>query len=112
MANPIPREELSNLGSKSRNLVPLYDKYGLDFCLYGHTHLYERSWPMTNDRINTKDGVIYINSGGAGGYIEDFAPTRSWFTTELQAVHKTPFSKYKLLSPYTHCSDFLPDLIV
>ncbi|MBK7809462.1 MAG: metallophosphoesterase [Saprospiraceae bacterium] len=80
-------KELSNLGSKSRNLVPLYDKYGLDFCLYGHTHLYERSWPMTNDRINTKDGVIYINSGGAGGYIEDFAPTRSWFTTELQAVH-------------------------
>ncbi len=80
-------KELSILGSKSRNLVPLYDKYGLDFCLYGHTHLYERSWPMTNDRINTKDGVIYINSGGAGGYIEDFAPTRSWFTTELQAVH-------------------------
>jgi acid phosphatase type 7 len=80
-------KQLSNLGSKSRNLVPLYDKYGLDFCLYGHTHLYERSWPMTNDRINTKDGVIYINSGGAGGYIEDFAPTRSWFTTELQAVH-------------------------
>ncbi|HMR90043.1 MAG TPA: metallophosphoesterase [Saprospiraceae bacterium] len=80
-------KELSNLGSKSRNLVPLYDKYGLDFCLYGHTHLYERSWPLTNDRINTKDGVIYINSGGAGGYIEDFAPTRSWFTTELQAVH-------------------------
>lgn len=80
-------KELSKLGSKSRNLVPLYDKYGLDFCLYGHTHLYERSWPMTNDRINTKSGVIYINSGGAGGYIEDFAPTRSWFTTELQAVH-------------------------
>lgn len=80
-------KQLSNLGSKAKNLVPLYDKYGLDFCLYGHTHLYERSWPMTNDRINTKDGVIYINSGGAGGYIEDFAPTRSWFTTELQAVH-------------------------
>jgi predicted phosphodiesterase len=80
-------KELSSLGSKARNLVPLYDKYSLDFCLYGHTHLYERSWPMTDDRINTKDGVIYINSGGAGGYIEDFAPTRSWFTTELQAVH-------------------------
>lgn len=80
-------KELSILGAKTRNLVPLYDKYGLDFCLYGHTHLYERSWPMSNDRINTKGGVIYINSGGAGGYIEDFAPTRSWFTTELQAVH-------------------------
>lgn len=74
-------------GRNARNLVPLYEKYGLDFCLFGHTHLYERSWPLKEDRIHMKDGVVYINSGGAGGGLEEFAPTRSWFTLDLQIVH-------------------------
>lgn len=80
-------QELSTLGTEARNLVPLYERYGLDFCLFGHTHLYERSWPLKENRINMKDGVVYINSGGAGGGLEEFAPTRSWFTTDLQIVH-------------------------
>lgn len=81
-------KELSALGgSNARNLVPLYERYGLDFCLFGHTHLYERTWPLKENRINMKDGVVYINSGGAGGGLEEFAPTRSWFTTDLQIVH-------------------------
>jgi len=80
-------QELSTLGTDARNLVPLYERYGLDFCLFGHTHLYERSWPLKENRINMKDGVVYINSGGAGGGLEEFAPTRSWFTMDLQIVH-------------------------
>lgn len=79
--------ELSTLGTQTRNLVPLYERYGVDFCLFGHTHLYERSWPILENRINMKDGVVYINSGGAGGGLEDFTPTRNWFTLELQSVH-------------------------
>ncbi len=79
---------LSSLGHlKTRNLVPLYERYGVDFCLFGHTHLYERTWPLKENRINMKEGVVYINSGGAGGSIENFAPTRNWFTLELEAVH-------------------------
>jgi len=79
--------ELSTLGTAARNLVPLYERYGLDFCLFGHTHLYERSWPLKDNKINMKNGVVYINSGGAGGGLEEFAPTRSWFTMDLQIVH-------------------------
>ena len=79
--------ELSTLGTSARNLVPLYERYGLDFCLFGHTHLYERSWPLKDNKINMKNGVVYINSGGAGGGLEEFAPTRSWFTLDLQIVH-------------------------
>lgn len=78
---------LSSKGLENRNLVPLYEAYDVDFCLYGHTHLYERTWPIYEEAINQKDGVIYINSGGAGGSIENFDPVRSWFTMELQAVH-------------------------
>lgn len=74
-------------GIDTRNLVPLYEKYGLDFCLFGHTHLYERSWPIKDNKVNMKNGVVYINSGGAGGNLEEFAPTRSWFTADLRSVH-------------------------
>ena len=77
----------SSYGTKARDLTPLYDAYGVDFCLFGHTHVYERTWPLFNNRINLKDGVVYINSGGAGGGLEDFDPTRSWFTQELQTGH-------------------------
>ena len=77
----------SSYGTKARNLVPLYEAYGVDFCLFGHTHVYERSWPIFENAVNQKDGVIYINSGGAGGGLEDFDPTRSWFTQELQTGH-------------------------
>lgn len=80
-------KELSTLGTESRNLVPLYERYGLDFCLFGHTHLFERSWPIKDNMINMQDGVVYINSGGAGGNLEDFTPSRNWFTMELQSVH-------------------------
>lgn len=77
----------STLGTHARDLTPLYDKYGVDFCLFGHTHVYERSWPLKDNRINQKDGTIYINSGGAGGFLETFAPTRSWFTAEIKETH-------------------------
>jgi predicted phosphodiesterase len=77
----------STYQTHARNLTPLYDAYGVDFCLFGHTHVYERTWPIFNEAINLKDGVVYINSGGAGGGLEDFDPTRSWFTQELQTGH-------------------------
>ncbi len=80
-------KEASTMGTQSRNLVPLFDKYNVDFSLFGHTHVYERTWPLKNNRINQKNGTVYINSGGAGGFIETFAPTRNWFTLELQQGH-------------------------
>ena len=80
-------KEASRLGTHARDLTPLYDKYGVDFCLFGHTHVYERSWPLKENRISQKEGTIYINSGGAGGFLETFAPTRSWFTAEIKETH-------------------------
>lgn len=80
-------KEASTMSTHARNLVPLFDKYSVDFSLFGHTHVYERTWPLKNNRINQKEGTIYINSGGAGGGLETFAPTRNWFTLELQEGH-------------------------
>jgi acid phosphatase type 7 len=77
----------STFRTQARNLVPLYEAYGVDFCLFGHTHVYERTWPIFQNTINQQNGVIYINSGGAGGGLEDFDPARSWFTQNLKKDH-------------------------
>lgn len=77
----------SSYGTHARNLVPLYEAYNVDFCLFGHTHVYERSWPLLKDQVNIENGIVYINSGGAGGGLEDFDPVRSWFTQALRQDH-------------------------
>ncbi len=77
----------TSYGTQARNLVPLYEAYGVDFCLFGHVHMYERSWPLFEDEVNQQNGVIYINSGGAGGGLEQFAPTRSWFSAKVKSTH-------------------------
>ena len=66
-----------------RRLVPLYEKYGVDIVWYGHIHTYERTWPIRNGRVDEKNGVIYIQTGGGGAELENFAPTRSWFTAKV-----------------------------
>lgn len=87
---------LSSKKTHARDLVPLYETYGVDFCLFGHTHVYERTWPIFKDAVNIKKGVIYINSGGAGGGLEDLDPVRSWFTREVQGKkhHYCTFAIY------------------
>ena len=49
-------KEKSTQGTHARNLVPLYEQYGVDFNLFGHTHVYERTWPLKNDLIDEKEG--------------------------------------------------------
>ena len=66
-----------------RLLVPLYEKYGVDIVWVGHIHTYERTWPIRKGRVDEKRGVIYIQAGGGGAELEDFAPTRSWFTAKV-----------------------------
>ena len=80
--------ESSDLGDlKVRELVQLYEKYGVDMVFYGHLHTYERTWPLMDQSPTIEKGVVYLVSGGAGGNLEDFAPTRSWFSTKLYRGH-------------------------
>lgn len=66
-----------------RSAVPLYEKHGVDLVFYGHIHAYERTWPMAEGRVNLQRGVRYLQTGGGGGNLEDFAPTRNGFSTKL-----------------------------
>ena len=56
----------------------------MDVVFYGHVHAYERSYPLRDGKIDTENGVTYIMSGGAGGHLEDFAPTNYTFSNRLQ----------------------------
>jgi hypothetical protein len=70
-----------------RKIVPLYEQYGVDLVFFGHLHTYERSLPIKNGTINRRGGVVYVQGGGGGGNLEDFAPTRSWFSGKTYRGH-------------------------
>lgn len=64
-----------------RKIVPLFEKYGVDVVMFGHLHCYERSWPLKKGEIHP-DGIVYLQAGGGGGNLEDFAPHRTWFSAK------------------------------
>lgn len=72
---------------KVREIVPLYEKYGVDMVFFGHLHTYQRTMPITAGKVGEHNGVVYIQAGGAGGNLEDFAPTRAWFSAKTYRGH-------------------------
>ncbi len=43
--------------------------------------------PIRMNKIDPKKGVIYVQTGGRGGGLENYAPTRSWFTKKVHRDH-------------------------
>lgn len=76
----------------AKELVELYEKYGVDIAFAGHVHSYERTWPILGMSINQKNGVRYVVSGGGGGGLEQAGPQRSWFTIHVQRGHHYCFA--------------------
>jgi predicted phosphodiesterase len=62
------------------DFVPLYERHGVDLVIFGHLHAYERSWPARAKQVDEARGVTYVQIGGAGGNLEDFAPNKPWFS--------------------------------
>jgi Icc-related predicted phosphoesterase len=77
----------STLGdTKIRKITPLFDEFNVDMVFYGHLHAYERSHPIKADAFH-EDGTVYVLVGGAGGNLEDFAPTKAWFNQKTHRGH-------------------------
>jgi len=50
------------------HLVPLFEQYGVDVVFSGHSHAYERYF---------NNGIYYIVTGGAGGYLYTLLPDKT-----------------------------------
>lgn len=70
-----------------RQIVPLYEKYKVDMVFFGHLHTYQRTLPIKDSKVDRQNGVIYVQGGGGGGNLEDFAPTRTWFSAKTYRGH-------------------------
>jgi predicted phosphodiesterase len=55
------------------HLVPLMEKYGVDICISGHAHTYERGLPHPPYNPATGEGntVAYLVTGGGGSHLDN-----------------------------------------
>lgn len=65
------------------DLIKLMESAGVKMVFFGHLHSYMRSLPLKDGRIDLENGLTYVQVGGAGGNLEDNAPTRTWFTAKI-----------------------------
>lgn len=70
-----------------RQLVPLYERYGVDIVWTGHIHSYERTWPIKEDKAVDGGGTIYMITGGGGGSLETPGPYRPFFQNHVRHGH-------------------------
>ena len=69
-----------------RHLTALFDRHNVDIDFNGHIHVYERSWPLRAGAVE-RDGTVYVTTGGGGGSLENFAPTKPWFSNHVMRGH-------------------------
>lgn len=72
-----------------RNIVELLEKHDVDICFSGHVHDYERTFPIKDGEVvpYPEGGVIYVTAAGAGGSLEDFDKTNTWFGHKKMRRH-------------------------
>ena len=76
---PVHSFGVSHIPEWQNNLAPLLDKYGVDLCLTGHRHVYERHKAIQFDAADEqKDthvydhpkGTVFITNGSSGGSLQ------------------------------------------
>lgn len=72
---------------RARELVPLYEKHGVDLVWNGHIHSYERTWRILGGKAVESGGPFYMITGGGGGGLETPAPTRPFFQNNVRRGH-------------------------
>lgn len=97
-------------GANPRHLLPLYERHGVDMVINGHVHLYERTHPIKAGRVDLKNGIVHLTTGGGGGGLENFVPHSSWIKAigrvdyhtcviqvDYQAIHLKAYDKDGML---------------
>jgi predicted phosphodiesterase len=69
------------------HLKNLYEMYGIDLVLNGHIHVYERTWPIANNTVDTENGVTYITTGGGNTRGGKHPVNRAWYSAKVRDVN-------------------------
>ena len=72
---------------RARQLVPLYEKYGVDIVWNGHIHSYERTWRIRKGKAVQNAAPFYMITGGGGGGLETPGPFRPFFQNNVRRGH-------------------------
>lgn len=59
-----PEDARKEDGASFQRIRAILDKYNVPVHLVGHTHIYERSWPLRDNRRDDARGTTYIVQGG------------------------------------------------
>lgn len=65
-----------------QELLRLIEKSAVQMMFFGHLHTYHRTFPIFEDKINFEEGITFVQVGGMGGNLEDFAPNRIPFSAK------------------------------
>ncbi len=74
-----------------RPLTKLFDQYKIDIVWNGHIHSYERTWPIHQGKVLSKNGTTYMITGGGGGHLEQAGPIRPMFQNNVRRGHHFVF---------------------
>ncbi|GMV95597.1 MAG: hypothetical protein AMXMBFR82_53750 [Candidatus Hydrogenedentota bacterium] len=81
-----PENNRKQPGDDMLYLRRIFDKHNVDAHLSGHTHIYERHFPLRENERNDREGVLYVvNGGDIGGNYPD------WWTAVSD--YHVPYSK-------------------
>ena len=80
-----------NADAVKKNWAPIFEKYGVDLVLVGHQHVYSRSFPLYEGRVDYEKGITYImgNSGSKfySSADEKYSEKTIYNTSTYQVVH-------------------------
>ena len=77
--------------------VPLFEKYSLDLAFESDGHVLKRTLPIKNEKVDHKDGVIYVGEGGLG--VKQRSPRNqdAWYLQDPgYAISAYHFQKLKI----------------
>lgn len=60
-------------GAILQDIIPVIDRNGVDVVLSGHNHMYERTHPLCNGKVDPAGrGTVYITTGTGGQPLYEF----------------------------------------
>jgi predicted phosphodiesterase len=69
------------------NWTPLFEQYGADLVINGHSHGYKQTYPILNNQTNEESGIRYIGDGGWSERLGNPPDPGNWFVQEGDSVY-------------------------